>query len=216
MSSSSSGKRKAAENWEPEAKWQFWCKERRLVALGTGAAIHKHVLISELSVLHKPEGPFLPQLQFSKSSPTGYNLFQAECKPYLCISLNMQASLFWGYIGTWRNIEDKVSKKAPFNNSDPDVGANFVRSEKSRCPHQMFTSICQPIVVNISSNCCQIGAKSLKILCFPAASWRGFWLIALYRGCCIMGISPRTPASVHLIVHHTHISAKCLNWKMHL
>ena len=104
----------------------------------------------------------------------------------------MQASLFWGYIGTWRNIEDKVSKKAPFNNSDPDVGANFVRSEKSRCPHQMFTSICQPIVVNISSNCCQIGAKSLKILCFPAASWRGFWLIALYRVCCIMGVRLRT------------------------
>ena len=58
-----------------------------------------------------------------------------------------------------------------FNNSDPDVGANLVRSEKSRCPHQMFTSICQPIVIssNVGPNYCTHRGMGSKA--GPGSSW---------------------------------------------
>ena len=115
-----------------------------------------------------------------------------------------------------------MSKWRAGNNCESDMGKS-----KSQMPIVHLTPVllvvflikCSPPFVKQfssqllkkSSDCRQIEAKSCKILCFPPASWRGFWLIALYRGCCIMGISLRT-----LLVYTLLCSASYFNRIFHI
>ena len=71
-------------------------------------------------------------------------------------------------------------------------GWNWAQSQLSSMKKSKPSQLSSNCSKKLFSNCRQIGRNSSKILRPPPASWRGFWLIALYRVCCIMGIRLRT------------------------
>ena len=71
-------------------------------------------------------------------------------------------------------------------------GWNWAQSQLSMMKKSKSSQLSSNCSKKLFSNCRQIGRNSSKILRPPPASWRGFWLIALYRVCCIMGIRLRT------------------------